>query len=132
MNPLTPLRKSLLTAAMLALTSVSIVWPGRANATMTEVMGGPGGGSYSLVCPGGSFLVGFFAKSGGWVDSVGLLCASLDAASGKTLAFAHGQSTGGTGGSAQENYCPAGEAMTGIGLAYTRGGGLDRQYVNTI
>jgi hypothetical protein len=126
------LRKIPLAAAALALTGFFSVWPGRADATMTEVMGGPGGASFSLNCPGGAFLVGFFAKTGAWVDSVGLLCAPLDATSGKTPAFARDKSTGGTGGSAQEAYCPPGEAMTGVGLAYTRGGGLDRQYVNTI
>lgn len=103
-----------------------------ARATMTETIGGPGGAPYSLVCPNSTFLVGFYAKAGGWVDSLGLLCAAYTPATGKMQNSTRGPSTGGPGGSPQEVYCVPGEAMTGIGVAFTRGGGLERQYTNTV
>ena len=99
---------------------------------MTEVIGGPGGGPYSLVCPNNTFLVGFYAKAGAWVDSLGLLCAAYVPATGKMQTSTRGPSTGGPGGSPQEAYCYPGEGMTGIGVAFTRGGGLERQYTNTV
>ena len=40
--------------------------------------------------------------------------------------------TGGQGGTPQEVYCAPGEAVTGLGLAHTRGRGLKREYVNSV
>ena len=68
-------------AAALMIATAFILVGAPAKATMTQVFGGPGGSPYTLVCANGSFLVGFYAKAGGWVDSVGLLCAPYDPAS---------------------------------------------------
>lgn len=104
-----------------------------ANATITEVKGGPGGGPYNLTCPAGQFLVGFRARVGAWVDAVGILCAPFNTTT-KRLDGRNSdpRMTGGKGGGPAESYCAPGEPMKGIGLAHTRGGGLERQYVNTI
>ncbi len=118
--------------AVLALAMLLLLFAAPARATMTGVMGGPGGGPYSLVCPNNTFLVGFYAKAGAWVNSLGLLCAAYVPATGKMQTFSRGPSTGGPGGSPQEAYCYPGEGMTGIGVAFTRGGGLERQYTNTV
>ena len=129
---LSRIRLALQTAAIM-IAAVFTLFASPADATMTQVFGGPGGSPYSLVCANGSFLVGFYAKAGGWVDSVGLLCAPYDPASRQMQHnFVHGPATGGAGGSPQEAYCVLGEAVTAIGVAFTRGGGLDRQYTNTI
>ena len=107
--------------------------PGTAQATMTEVVGGPGGGAFSMTCAPGQFAVGFYARAGAWVDGIGLLCAPFDARARKIgSSFARVGWTGGQGGTPQEVYCAPGEAVTGIGLAHTRGRGLEREYVNSV
>lgn len=102
------------------------------HATMTEIKGGPGGGSYNLSCPAGQFLVGFNARTGAWVDAVGIICAPFTGGNRVGDINRDPRMTGGKGGGPQEAYCPPGEPVTGIGLAFTRGNGLDRQFVNTI
>ena len=103
------------------------------RATTLEVKGGPGGRPYNLTCPQGQYLVGFHARAGGWVDAVGIICAPYNASTKRLDAMIHdSRMTGGSGGGPQEVYCPAGEPMMGIGLSFTRGDGLERQYVNTI
>lgn len=104
-----------------------------ANATVTEVYGGPGGGQFNLTCPANAVLVGFQARAGAWVDAVGIICAPLDVASHRPSASRKVQGwAGGNGGSPQESYCARGEFLTGVGVAHTRGNNLPRQYVNTI
>lgn len=106
---------------------------GTAVASMTEVFGGPGGRAFSMTCEDGHFLVGLRARAGAWVDGIGLVCAPFDPESGKVAsALVPAGWTGGTGGMAQEIACRRGEAVTAVGLAHTRGGGLERQYVNTV
>lgn len=103
------------------------------HATTTEVKGGPGGGPFNLTCPAGQFLVGFHARAGAWVDAVGIICAVYNASTGRLEGMnREPRMTGGRGGGPQEAYCPVGEPIRKIGLAHTRGGGLPRQYVNTI
>lgn len=107
--------------------------PGTGHATMTEVVGGPGGGAFTLSCGAGQFVVGFHARAGAWVDGIGLLCAPYDARARKLgTSFARVGWTGGRGGTPQEVYCAPGEAVTGVGLAHTRGRGLKREYVNSV
>ena len=122
------IRRTLWPAAVFAATCIA----GPAGATMTEVFGGPGGGPYSLTCAPGQYLVGFHARTGGWVDGIGLLCAPYDAATRKVGARSRKGYAGGRGGAEQEVYCAPGAALTGISLVHTRGNGLKRQYVNTV
>jgi hypothetical protein len=103
-----------------------------ANATMTEVFGGPGGRPFSLTCNPGQYLIGFHARTGGWVDGIGLICAAYNAGTRKVGPGSRKGYTGGRGGMEQEVYCDPGEAITSIGLVHTRGNALKRQYVNTI
>jgi hypothetical protein len=129
------MRRTRLQPISLLLVSVAVLplFPNAAYATMTEVFGGPGGGRFSMTCATGNYLVGFRARAGGWVEAIGLLCASFDATTNKVGAnFTRERWTGGKGGTEQEVYCAPGEGVTGIGLAHTRGGGLERQYVNTV
>lgn len=103
------------------------------RATTIGAMGGPGGGPFNLTCPAGQYLVGFHARAGGWVDAVGLICAPYVAATRRLGdKISDPRMTGGVGGGPQDAYCPAGDTMTSIGLSFTRGNGLDRQYVNTL
>src|SRR6185369_2886226 len=98
-----------------------------AHAIVIGAMGGPGGGPFNLTCPAGQYLVGFHARSGGWVDAVGIICAPYDAATRRLGdKISDPRITGGVGGGPQDIYCPAGDPIKAIGLAHTRGGGLDR------
>lgn len=106
---------------------------GCAQATVTEVFGGPGGGPFTLTCANNAVLVGFEARAGAWVDAVGIICAPVNPADRRpTTQRAVGGWAGGKGGAHQEDYCGDGEAVTGIALAHTRGHDLPRQYVNTV
>ncbi len=116
----------------LLLTSMVVLFVSPARATMTEVFGGPGGGNFSMTCDPGNYLVGFHGRAGGSVDGIGLICAPYDARIGKTGSGSRKEYRGGRGGTEQEVYCGPGEPLTGVGLAHTRGGGLVRQYVNTV
>ena len=111
----------------------TLIFAPPSHATTLEVKGGPGGSHFDLTCPAGQFLVGFHARAGAWVDAVGIFCAPYNATT-KRLDDRNTdpRMTGGKGGGSQEAYCAPGEPMKGIGLAHTRGGGLDRQFVNTI
>lgn len=102
------------------------------QATMTEVFGGPGGTPFSMSCGSGRYLVGFDAGAGAWIDGVGLICASIVSGNKVATSFSKRGWAGGKGGSRQEVYCPPGQAVTALGVAHTRGGGLQRQYVNTV
>lgn len=129
-----PLRPRLAALASLVLATLSIASALPANATISEVMGGPGGGPFMLKCDSRSALVGFEARAGAWVDAIGIVCATVvDPKTGRTAPQRMAQGmTGGPDGVRQESYCPAGSSIVGIGLAHTRGHGLPRQYVNTV
>ena len=53
-----------------------VLFSGQAEATITQVIGGPGGGDFSLRCPKDSVVVGVAAHAGAWVDGVTLLCST--------------------------------------------------------
>jgi hypothetical protein len=123
-------RRTVLSAITFLVTVVS------AHATILEPKGGPGGGPYTLECPTGWYVVGFAAKAGAWVDAVTVLCQKYIASTGRLgdrrVRFPKHAGGAGISGALQEVYCPPGDPMIGVGLAHTRGGGLERQYVNTI
>lgn len=97
-----------------------------ASATITQVIGGPGGSAFQMECPPSQAAVGVHAKAGAWVDGVGLLCKP---AIGDVSRIGW---AGGSGGAPQEVYCPTDQRVTGIFLTFTRGNDLPRQFVNTI
>jgi hypothetical protein len=98
----------------------------RADATITQVIGGPGGSQFSIECPPGQGLVGLHASAGAWVDAIAPLCAAPGGTPHQT------GWAGGTGGAPQEIYCPEHEYVRSIYMTFTRGNDLPRQYVNTI
>ena len=107
--------------------------PSPSYATQMRIVGGPGGRPFSATCQPGMYLAGFHARAGAWVDGLGLLCARYDA-SQNSLSKVHDNESyvGGIHGSPQEEYCPLGQPLTGIAMTFTRGNGLDRQYLNSL
>lgn len=96
-------------------------------ATITETVGGPGGRDFTVQCPAGSAAIGFQARTGAWVDGLALICVS-SGKGGRTLSAWNG----GNSGSPQEVYCPTNSFVTDVAMTFTRGKGLEREYLNTI
>ncbi len=111
----------------------AVLHPSPSFATQMRIVGGPGGRPFSATCQPGMYLAGFHARAGAWVDGLGLLCARYDA-SQNSLSKVHDNESyvGGIHGSPQEEYCPLGQPLTGIAMTFTRGNGLDRQYLNSL
>jgi hypothetical protein len=104
-----------------------------AMATITETVGGPGGGLYQISCTPGHFVAGFRAVAGAWVDGLGLVRVPFDTTSSKIGSARSREGwTSGKSGQPQEAYCGKGEALTGVTVTHTRGNSLPRQYVNSI
>lgn len=98
-----------------------------ATATITQVIGGPGGKPFELRCPPNSVAVGVAAHTGAWVDGLALLC------SGETRGTRRSTELVGSSHSArQEAYCPGGKAAQALTANFTRGQGLEREYLNGI
>ncbi|WP_437947021.1 hypothetical protein WME98_40305 [Sorangium sp. So ce296] len=77
--------------------------------------GGAGDISYDINCGGGNVAVGVHGRSGGSLDSIGLMCAPL--ASDGTLGTAFQTLTaGGDGGSPGSVICPASQVMVGMNI----------------
>lgn len=97
-----------------------------AGATVTQAIGGPGGGAFTLQCPDGEMAAGVAARAGAWVDAMTVLCK-------RPIGDIHQIAwTGGNNGGPQETYCPPGLGITSVFLTFTRGNDLPREYVNTI
>lgn len=81
--------------------------------------GGSGGRTaYSLDCGSGGVLVGFYGKSGRWLDQVGTICRTINASGTLGSTFTRGP-VGGTGGKVLEPHdCPTGYVVGAVG-AYT-------------
>jgi hypothetical protein len=86
-------------AATIAAQAIFAV-PGAAQGgtTVTESVGGTGGGPFRLSCPSGMVMVGINGRHGAWVDALAPICA-IWVRSNRTLGEIDEQSgTGGTGG----------------------------------
>lgn len=85
-----------------------------------QIQGAPGGGHFRSQCSNG-YIVGVYLKTGGWVDSIGLKCASFNAAQRRfdqppwNMPY-----HGGPGGSPKEGICPGGDRYaSSIMFGYT-------------
>lgn len=66
--------------------------------------GGSGGNAFSLTCPTGSFVTGFYGRGGWWVDAIGITCGTTNIGI-----------VGGTGGGAMSSgICSAGINMISL------------------
>lgn len=106
---------------------VLVLFSGKADATITEVIGGPGGADFSLRCPKGSVAVGVAAHAGAWVDGVTLLCSTSRRGKRQETGW-----VGSTHSTIQEVYCPRQGVARGLKFTFTQGNGLEREYVNSI
>ena len=61
---------------MVLVSSVTLISPSGAGATITETVGGPGGRPFEFSCPKDQFTVGFRANTGAWIDGLTLLCST--------------------------------------------------------
>ncbi len=128
-----PIQAAFVKACRLLAISLSLTAGTSAMATITETVGGPGGGLYQLSCGPGQFVAGLHAAAGAWVDGLGLVCVPFDSAKSKISSLrSRAGWTGGKTGQPQEAYCGKGTALTGVAVTHTRGNSLPRQYVNSI
>jgi hypothetical protein len=85
-----------------------------ASATRTAQVGGGGGNSYDLRCQINEALVGLYGRSGGAVDQVGALCATIDQNGQWVGNPVRRGSAGGNGGGEFERRCAVNAVVTGF------------------
>lgn len=111
---------------LVLLTSTIFLAATPAAATVTNIVGGPGGQPFELRCPKGTFAVGLTANTGAWVDALALLCSNRRGLHRPT------EYVGSTHSSRQESYCPRGQGVMSLRAIFTNGHGLEREYLNSI
>ncbi len=101
----------------------------RFETTVTDAVGGAGGGAFRLSCPSGMAMVGLQARHGEWIDALAPICA-IWVRGNRTLGSIEEQpGTGGTGGASGWARC-AGRTGVVVGLwAWTM---TDRPFVGRI
>ena len=98
----------------------------------TATIGGPGGGSFRLVCAQGMFLVGVTGRAGDWLDQVAPVCATIDAAGRWKGVLRTGPATGGSGGGSFTTMCQEDSVVVGFSgysLEYVFNIGLSCRHV---
>ena len=70
----------------------------QSGASRTQTFGGPGGGSFELACPEGSFMTGVRARSGSWIDALSPVCSRWVRSSATLGEIGDQAFTGGGGG----------------------------------
>jgi hypothetical protein len=92
----------------------------------TETFGGPGGGPFELMCPGGSFMTGVRARSGAWIDALSPICNLRVGTSEITLGEIDEQPwTGGGGGGGSFIRCQGRRGVI-VGLEMFQANNRDR------
>ena len=95
----------------------------------TDTFGGPGGGTFELACPEGSFLTGLRARSGAWVDALSPVC-SRWVRSSETLGEIGDQPfTGGSGGGESFIRCDGRRGVI-VGVSMHQANNRDRSIGN--
>ena len=117
------IRNAHLKSALLVASALFASFP--AQAIDLPVQGSGRGGPFRVACPGGSFMTGFEGRTGGWIDSFRIVCASFDANARQltnplSVAKTIGVSGGGGPSSAS---CPSGWGISGIKYQETKGDG---------
>lgn len=112
---------------LILLTSTIFFAAAPAAATITNIVGGPGGQPFELRCPKDTIAVGLSANTGAWVDGLALLCSSNRRGLHRPTDY-----VGSTHSSRQEVYCPRGQAVTSLQTNFTNGHGLEREYLNGV
>ena len=97
------------------------------SATITNVIGGPGGTPFELRCPAGTVTVGVRAHAGAWIDGLRLLCSTNRRGGRQTT-----NAVGSDHSAVQEVYCRRGAAGRGISMTFTNGQGLEQEYLNSL
>lgn len=106
---------------ILATALVCVFSPGRAGATNVPAQGGPGGGAFTLPCPGDTFMLGVALRSGAWVDAIRANCLAFNASTSQFAAPPQFTGfTGGNGGAQQQNGCPPDRYVSAIKVGFTR------------
>jgi hypothetical protein len=116
------IRKTSVTTAISAL-ALSFAAP--TLAIDLAVQGSGRGGPFRVMCPGGSYVVGFEGRTGAWIDNFRIVCAAFDASSRR---FVNPRTTGGTigvsgSGGPSSARCPNGWAIARIKYQETKGDG---------
>lgn len=101
--------------AVLSVCSLLVV-PAQATTTF-DAWGGPGDRSFRAACPSGQYLRGFYGRSGGWVDQIGISCAPVGTGATTTNYDAYG----GTGGGPTTAACSGSGLLSKVAVWITSG-----------
>jgi len=115
------------TTGLVTALSVDLYQPSKPNNTYTifdpQLTRGPVGGdkgtlSLPLQCGSGSAAIGLYGRADEAIDALGLVCASIDTATGhpRTESTPITQAPGGTGGKPFRDTCGEGKWLTGISV----------------
>lgn len=103
--------------------SIPVVWLGAAQAQefKSPIWGGSGGtSSYNLDCGSSGVMVGFYGKTGMWVDQIGVTCQVVNSDGTLGATYTRGP-VGGSGGTTASARCTSGMVvgqLLGIGGSY--------------
>lgn len=92
-----------------------------AQARDLPVLGGPGGAPFRTDCSS-EFVVGFYVRSGHWIDAVGLKCSSYTDNNFKQPPWNKPYHGGNGGGGPHTQLCPTDTYPTAIKFGHTRDG----------
>lgn len=84
-----------------------------AQATTFHEQGGVGDFREEYRCPAGQMLVGFFGRTGSWIDQIGLICARFAQPAYAAAGESRLPPRGGAGGGPNEQRCDADSAIRG-------------------
>lgn len=73
--------------------------------TATPDVGGPGGSRFDFTCPNGSYLTGFQARHGEWIDSTTAECSYFNSKTNRLESGAKSPRFGGNGGGESSMRC---------------------------
>jgi hypothetical protein len=94
-------RATLAAAAAFTLIALTVT----VHAAIFPPVGGRGDRAEEVRCPQGRILVGFHGRTGGWIDQIGLICATFIRPALNRGGFARMPAKGGNGGARNEQYC---------------------------
>lgn len=107
-------RSALAITSILALASTLLAGTPSAEATVFPADGGQGDRAEIYKCPRYHVLVGFYGRSGAWVDQIGLICAEFSGPAWTRGELIRAAPKGGNGGTPQEQYCTGDSAIRQI------------------
>jgi hypothetical protein len=107
-------RSAVALASILALASTLLGGTSPSQATVFPADGGQGDRAEIYKCPRHTVLVGFYGRTGAWIDQIGLICAEFSGTAWNRGELVRAAPKGGNGGTPQEQYCTGDSAIRQI------------------